>query len=72
MPFCPGDCEGPSSTTQSPRSMRDDFRPRIGGEGDGDMELEWGGVNGAIGVTELASGDIGSSSMLGEREPGKW
>lgn len=52
--------------------MRDDFRPRIGGEGDGDMELEWGGVNGAIGVTELASGDIGSSSMLGEREPGKW
>lgn len=30
--------------------------------------MEWGGVNGAIGENESASGDIGSSRMLGDTE----
>lgn len=43
--------------------MRDDFRPKFGGDGDREREGR-GGVNGAIGRTESASGEMGSSRML--------
>lgn len=60
--------DGPSSTIQSLRSIRDVLRPKFGGEGEGDPEMEWGGVNGAIGENASASDEIGSSRMLGECE----
>lgn len=56
---------GPSSTTQSLRSIKDDFRPRFGGDGDGEPGMEWGGVKGTIVEKECACGEIGSSRMLG-------
>lgn len=65
--FCRGG-DGPSSTIQSLRSIRDVFRPKFGGEGEGDLEMECGGVNGAIGENESASDEIGSSRMLGDIE----
>jgi len=40
---------GPSSTIQSFRSINDVFRPRFGGDGDGDLLDDFGGVYGAIG-----------------------
>jgi hypothetical protein len=58
--------DGPSATTQSFRSIKDVFRPRSGGDDDGEPGREWGGVKGTIVANELAWGEIGSSRMLGE------
>lgn len=56
-PFADG--WGPSSTTQSLRSMRDVLRPRLGGEGDGD-----GRVTTATGLSGAAViGESGVSRM---------
>jgi hypothetical protein len=60
------DDDRPSSTTQSLRSIRDVFLPRLGGDGDGDTEADCGGVFGAIRHSEDALGEIGASSRLGE------
>lgn len=47
---------GPSSTTQSLRSMREVFRPKLGGEGEGDVDLLLGDVDGKIrGTGKLAA-----------------
>ena len=40
---------GPSSTIQSFRSIDEVFRPRFGGDGDGDLLKDFCGVNGTIG-----------------------
>jgi hypothetical protein len=69
LPFrcgrCGSGCDGggPSSTTQSFRSINDVFRPRFGGDGDGEPR---GVVKGTIAENECAFGGIGSSRMLGE------
>ena len=56
---------GPSSTIQSFRSINEVFRPRFGGDGDGDLfSGRWGGVNGAIGWNESEVGEMGDSRML--------
>lgn len=70
LPFWRGvKAGGPSSTTQSFKSISDDFRPRFGGDGDGDLdEMDCGGVNGVIVEKELATGEMGSSNRLGESE----
>lgn len=55
---------GPSSTIQSFRSINEVLRPRFGGDGDGDLLKDFGGVNGAIGWNESEVGEIGDSRRL--------
>lgn len=55
---------GPSSTIQSFRSINEVLRPRFGGDGDGDLLKDFGGVNGAIGWNEFEVGEIGDSRRL--------
>ena len=71
--FCLGTYgRGPSSTTQSLRSISDVFLPRFGGDGDGEggMDLRGvEGVEGTMGEMEVAVGEIGVSRRSGgERE----
>ena len=56
---------GPSSTTQSLRSMSDVFLPKIGGEGEGEggTALIW--VEGRMGVNVVAIGEMGVSRRSG-------
>lgn len=64
--FCRGMYgRGPSSTTQSLRSMSEVLRPRFGGEGEGDGGMDMTGVEGRIGVMDVAEGDIGVSRRSG-------
>lgn len=59
---------GPSSTTQSLRSISDVLRPRIGGDGDGDLEsdlLDDDGGEGAMGKYVPDVGERGVSRRLG-------
>ena len=59
---------GPSSTTQSLRSMRDVLRPRFGGDGDGEGDMDFKDVEGSIGEMEVALGEIGvSRRSVGDR-----
>jgi len=46
---------GPSSTTQSLRSINDVLRPRLGGEGDGDAGWSNAEVSGDSGVSRMES-----------------
>lgn len=55
---------GPSSTIQSFRSINEVLRPRFGGDGDGDLLKDFGGVNGAIGWSESEVGEMGDSRWL--------
>lgn len=67
--FCLGTYgSGPSSTTQSLRSMSDVLRPRLGGEGDGEGGMDLRGVEGeegSMGEMLVAVGDIGVSRRSG-------
>lgn len=61
-------CKGPSSTTQSLRSMSDVFAPSPGGSGDGDLDTD--GLSAELGCIgeyrrRLAVGEIGSSNGFG-------
>lgn len=51
--FCVG--VGPSSTTQSLRSIRDVLRPRLGGDGEGDAGWSNVAVRGDSGVSKMES-----------------
>jgi len=46
------------------RSISEVFRPRFGGEGEGDLETARGGVNGIMAGSEAAAGERGVSSRL--------
>ena len=56
---------GPSSTTQSLRSMRDVFLPRIGGDGEGEGGTARIWVEGRMGVNVVAAGEMGASRRSG-------
>lgn len=57
---------GPSSTTQSFRSMSEVLRPRFGGDGDGEGGIDFPGVGeGRMGDIEVAFGEIGVSRRSG-------
>jgi len=46
---------GPSSTTQSLRSIREVLRPRLGGDGEGDAGWSKAAVRGDSGVSRIES-----------------
>ena len=65
--FCLGTYgSGPSSTTQSFRSMSEVLRPRFGGDGDGEGGIDFPGVGeGRMDAIEVALGEIGVSRRSG-------
>jgi hypothetical protein len=58
---------GPSSTIQSLRSINEVFRPKFGGEGDGDLEGTFETGKWAT-DKDAAAGDMGVSSRCGDLE----
>lgn len=57
--------DGPSSTIQSLRSINEVFLPRFGGDGEGDLDTDFGGVEGTIWGNESAADDMGDSRRFG-------